>query len=344
MDFKTTTFSSPTHIDNSNVAKMMRQVLYALVPGTVTLMWFFGWGVLSNIMLAIGFALLLEMVMLKLRNRPIVPFLSDYSAVVTGWLLGLAMPSSSPWWLLLVALFFAIVIAKQLYGGLGYNPFNPAMIGYAVVLISFPVEMTRWTSPLAQGLLDSSLSDTIMRVFGLVANESWDAITMATPLDHIKTNLMRDVTVQQSMVGGQQFGLLAGKAWEWVSLAYLLGGVWLIYKKVITWHIPVAMLVSLFGISTVFWLYSPEQFASPLFHLLSGATMLGAFFIATDPISASTTPLGKLIYATGIAFFVYIIRIWGGYPDGIAFSVIIMNMAVPLIDYYTQPKIFGEKG
>lgn len=344
MDFKTTTFSSPSHIDNRHVSLMMRQVLYALVPGTLTLMWFFGWGVLSNIILAIGFALLFETVMLKLRNRPIVPFLSDYSAVVTGWLLGLAMPSASPWWLLLIAMFFAIVIAKQLYGGLGYNPFNPAMIGYAVVLISFPVEMTRWSSPITQGLLDSSLSDTFVRVFDVVANNAWDAMTMATPLDHIKTNLMRDVTVQQSMSDSQILGLFAGQAWEWVSLAYLLGGVWLIYKKVITWHIPVAMLVSLLAISSVFWLFSPDQFASPLFHLFTGATMLGAFFIATDPISASTTPVGKLIYAAGIAFFVYVIRIWGGYPDGIAFAVIIMNMAVPLIDYYTQPKIFGEKG
>jgi len=344
MDFKTeTTYSSAT-IGNSKVSAMMRQVLYALVPGTLTLLWFFGWGVLTNIVLAIGFALLAEAIMLKLRNRPIVPFLSDYSAVVTGWLLGLAMPSSSPWWLLLIAIFFAIVIAKQLYGGLGYNPFNPAMVGYVVVLISFPVEMTRWASPVELGILDSSFTDTLTRVFGFTSSTTWDAITMATPLDHIKTNLMRDIVVGKSMAEGQQFGLFAGKGWEWVSITYLLGGIWLIYKKIITWHIPVALLTSLAGISGIFWIFSPEQFASPVFHLFSGATMLGAFFIATDPISASTTPMGKLIYAAGIGFFIYIIRVWGGYPDGVAFSVIIMNMAVPLIDYYTQPKIFGEKG
>ena len=343
MEFKTVTTATPSQIDNSHVSALMRQVLYALVPGTLTLLWFFGWGVLTNLIFAIGFALLAESLMLKLRNRPVLPFLSDYSAVVTGWLLGLALPSGSPWWLILVAIIFAIIIAKQLYGGLGYNPFNPAMVGYTVVLISFPVEMTRWMSPIDMGLLQSSFSDVLARVLGFAAETSWDGITMATPLDHVKTNLMRDIAVGQSMTD-QQFGLFAGRGWEWVSLAYLAGGIWMIYKRIITWHIPVALLLSLAAISTVFWLISAEQYASPIFHLLSGATMLGAFFIATDPISASTTPMGKLIYASGIALSVYVIRVWGGYPDGIAFSVIIMNMAVPLIDYYTQPKIFGEKG
>jgi len=167
-------------------------------------------------------------------------------------------------------------------------------------------------------------------------------VTMATPLDYIKTNLMRDISLSKSMSEGAPFGFLAGKAWEWVSLAYLAGGLWLITKKVITWHIPVALLVSLSLISSLFWFIDSDIYASPLFHLLSGATMLGAFFIATDPISASTTPMGKLIYAAGIAFFIYIIRIWGAYPDGVAFAVIIMNMAAPMIDHYTQPKIFGE--
>ena len=346
MEFKTDTASTATNIDNQLVATMMRQVIYALVPAALTLFWFFGWGVLSNVVLAISFAVLLEMLMLRLRKRPIRPFLADYSAVVSGALLGLALPSASPWWLLLIAVFFAIVIAKQLYGGLGYNPFNPAMIGYAVVLVSFPVEMTRWLSPLELNLAVDSLAinnlgDTLSRVLGL-STAVWDGVTMATPLDYVKTNLMRDINLTQSMNEGAQFGFFAGKAWEWVSLAYLGGGLWLIYKKVITWHIPVALLVGLGFISSIFWLIDANTYASPVFHLLSGATMLGAFFIATDPISASTTPMGKLIYAAGIAFFIYIIRIWGAYPDGMAFAVIIMNMAAPLIDHYTQPKIFGE--
>jgi len=341
MQFKTDTAATATHINNQHVAAMMRQVIYALVPAVLTLFWFFGWGILSNLLLAIGFAVLLETLMLKLRKRPIIPFLSDYSAVVSGALLGLALPSASPWWLLLIAVFFAIVIAKQLYGGLGYNPFNPAMIGYAVVLVSFPVEMTRWLSPLELNFAVNNVGDTLSRVFSL-SDTIWDGVTMATPLDYVKTNLMQDINLNQSMKEGSQFGFLAGKAWEWVSLAYLLGGLWLITKKVITWHIPVALLLSLSLISSVFWLIDANSYASPLFHLLSGATMLAAFFIATDPVSASTTPMGKLIYAAGIAFFIYIIRIWGAYPDGIAFAVIIMNMAAPMIDHYTQPKIFGE--
>ena len=342
MEFKTDTIATTNRIDNQHIAAMMRQVVYALLPAVLTLFWFFGWGIVSNLVLAVGFAVLLETLMLTLRKRPIIPFLSDYSAVVTGALLGLALPSASPWWLIFIAVFFAIVIAKHLYGGLGYNPFNPAMIGYAVVLVSFPVEMTRWLAPMELSLAVSNLGDTFSRVFSLSSIPAWDGVTMATPLDYVKTNLTQDISLTQSMHEGAQFGFVAGKAWEWVSLAYLAGGLWLLYQKVITWHIPVAFLLSLSVIASFFWLIDANTYASPLFHLLSGATMLGAFFIATDPISASTTPMGKLLYAAGIALFIYIIRIWGAYPDAVAFAVIIMNMAAPMIDHYTQPKIFGE--
>ncbi len=341
MEFKTVTTQTQSHIDNQAVASMMRQVIYALIPAVAALFYFFGWGIITNIVLAVSFALLSEAITLKLRHRPIRAFLSDYSAAVTGLLLALAMPTASPWWLLFIAVFFAIVIAKQLYGGLGYNPFNPAMIGYAVVLISFPVEMTRWLSPQDASSALMNFGDTLQRVLSY-SNTVWDGMTMATPLDHVKTNLIRDISVNDTMATGTQFGLFAGKAWEWISLMYLFGGLWLIYKKVITWHIPMALLLGLAVISTGFWLIDANQYSPPLFHLFSGATMLGAFFIATDPISSSTTPHGKLIYAAGIAFLVYIIRVWGGYPDGMAFAVIIMNMGVPLIDYYTKTKIFGE--
>jgi len=146
------------------------------------------------------------------------------------------------------------------------------------------------------------------------------------------------------MQNNHTFGYLAGHGWEFVSIAYLMGGSWLIHRKVITWHIPLTLLVTIAGISGIFWLINPEIYSPPIFHLLAGGTMLGAFFIATDPITASTTPLGKLFYAASIGFFIYVIRVWGsGYPDGVAFSVIIMNMAVPMIDYYTQPKVFGSR-
>jgi electron transport complex protein RnfD len=280
--------------------------------------------------------------MLKLRQRPIRPFLTDYSALVTGWLLAVAMPPYSPWWLLLIALIFAMVIGKHLYGGLGYNPFNPAMVGYAAVLVSFPVEMTSWPAPELTSIGQMSLADTLQQVI-LGGASHWDGLTQATTLDTIKTHLRLGEPIEQ-IRQGSQFGWLAGQGWEWVSLAWLAGGIWLLYKKIISWHIPVGLIGALAGTALIFWLINSNSYSSPLFHVLGGATLLGAFFIATDPVSASTTPLGKLLYAGGIGCFTYIIRVWGNYPDAIAFAVLIMNMAVPLIDTYTQPRVYGTKG
>ncbi|MEN9502425.1 MAG: electron transport complex subunit RsxD [Pseudomonadota bacterium] len=329
------------HLLNRDVSQVMQEVLYALVPGTLVLLWYFGWGALSNWFLAIGFAVGLEAGMLKLRERPLAPFLNDYSAVVTGWLLAVAMPAYSPWWLILIACIFAIVIAKQLYGGLGYNPFNPAMIGYAAMLVSYPVQMTIWPQPVSFSFAHIPFDQAMLHVFG-GSTQGWDALTAATPLDSVKVNLGLHKTLDDIYTNGH-FGIFAGQAWEWVSVAWLLGGLWMLYRRIITWHIPVALLGGLSLTATLFWLMNAQHYASPLFHLFSGAAMLGAFFIATDPISASTTPLGKLIYAAGIGVLTYIIRTWGGYPDAIAFSVIIMNMAVPVIDNYTQPRVYGTK-
>lgn len=338
-----TTKTSPyLHTPQGGVGQIMAEVIYALVPGTLVLLWFFGWGVISNLLLSLSFALLLEAFMLKLRQRPLLPFLTDYSAVVTGWLLAVALPPYAPWWLLLIAMIFAIVIAKHLYGGLGYNPFNPAMVGYAAVLVSFPIEMTSWPTPTFTSISQISLNETLQQVL-MGGVSSWDGLTQATPLDTIKTHLRLGETVEQ-ISQGQAFGWLAGQGWEWVSLAWFAGGLWLIYRKIISWHIPVALMAALAGMALVFWLINPQTYSSPLFHLVSGATCLGAFFIATDPVSASTTPIGKLLYAGGIGCFTYIIRVWGNYPDALAFAVLIMNMAVPLLDTYTQPRVYGTKG
>ncbi len=350
MQFETNTF--PKTIDNSALSSLMRDVLFALVPGIAVMVWYFGWGIVTNLVLATVFALSLEAIMLVIRGRPVVAFLTDYSAVITAWLLALSIPAFAPWWLLLVGIFFAIVIAKHLYGGLGYNPFNPAMVGFAVLLVSFPVEMVNWFSPISNSMASVGLAESLQLVFAggsADLNQSqnpvlWDAMTMATPLDTIKTGLTMDKSILDITQGEAQktFGRIAGAGWEWVSLAYLVGGFWLMYRKVISWHIPITLLVVLTSISSIFWLYDPQTYNSPLFHLFAGGTMLGAFFIATDPISASTTPLGKIVFAACIAFFIYLIRVWGsGYPDGVAFSVLVMNMAVPLIDYYTRPQVFG---
>jgi electron transport complex protein RnfD len=335
---------SPYIFDAPSVSTIMLKVLLALVPGIITYVWMFGGGILVTLALATLTALLTEALMLKLRGRPIKPFINDYSAIITAWLLALAIPPLTPWWLIVVGVFFAIVIAKQLYGGLGYNPFNPAMIGYAVLLISFPVLMTKWPAALALAQTKLSFSDQLHFIFSglLPQNVGLDAVTSATPLDYLKTQLKLNhaiAEIQQASL----FGQLGGKGSEYVAFAYLLGGCYLWQQKVISWHLPTAFLTVLALMSGVFWLIDPSHFASPLLHLFSGASMLCAFFIITDPVSGPTTPKGKLWFAAGVAIITYLIRVYGGYPDGVAFAVIFMNICVPLIDAHTQPRVFGYK-
>jgi len=338
MKFKTNT--SPFFSSTSNVSTVMLQVLLALIPGTLMMFYIYGWGILINIVLAIAFAAILETLALLIRKRPVLPFLYDLSAIVTAWLLALALPPLIPWWVLLVGIFFAIIIAKHLYGGLGYNPFNPAMIGFAVLIVSFPFEMSQWIQSGSLGTTLPSLMESLNMVFSSTATPDWDAITMATPLDEVKTGL-RAGTHYGEIAQQKGFSSTLGN-WIYISLAFALGGFWLLYKKIIHWQIPASMIGTVAVFSGLMYLYSPETYASPLLHIFSGATILGAFFIATDPVSASTTPIGKLIYGASIGFFIYIIRVWGNYPDSIAFAVLIMNMAVPLIDYYTQPRVYGH--
>lgn len=316
----------------------MLQVLYALFPGTAVMCFFFGWGIFFNIILAIVFALVLEAIALKIRKRPVMPFLMDLSAVTTAWLFALTLPPLMPWWIVFIGIFFAIIVAKQLYGGIGYNPFNPAMVGYAVLIVSFPFEMSQWINPNNELL---GLSDSLRMIFTAVEPE-WDAITMATPLDEVKTGLRAGTDYNTILSQSTYLSNASSNTWLWSSLAFAIGGAWLLFKKIIHWQIPIALLVTLFIISAIFYFVSPTQFASPWFHLFSGASILGAFFIATDPVSASTTPMGKIIYGAFIGLLIYIIRTWGNYPDAIAFAVLIMNMAVPLIDYYTQPRVLGH--
>ena len=282
--------------------------------------------------------------MLKIRQRPVQPFLMDYSAVVTAWLLALAIPPLAPWWLIVVGTLFAIVISKQLYGGLGYNPFNPAMVGYAVLLISFPVLMTKWPAALVLAQSKLHFADQLHYIFSdiLPTNVKLDAVTSATPLDYLKTQLKLTHDVS-SIKASPIFGALGGTGNEYITGAYLLGGLYLWQQKIITWHLPTAFLGALVLISGVFWVINPAHFASPLLHLFGGASMLAAFFIITDPVSGPTTPTGKLWFAAGIAVITYLIRVYGGYPDGVAFAVIFMNICVPLIDTYTQPRVFGHE-
>jgi electron transport complex protein RnfD len=336
--------SSPFLSGTNRVTLQMLQLLLALVPAVIGIVYFFGPSVLITMTLAVVLALLAEALMLKLRNRPLKPFLTDGSAIVTAVLLAIALPPLAPWWLVTIGVLFAIIFAKHLYGGLGYNPFNPAMVAYVVLLISFPLEMTTWlpVSVLSEHPLDITSAFQMIFTGQLSSGISIDALSGATPLDAMKTQIgllqnPADI-VQQPL-----FGLFGGKGWEWINILFAVGGLYLIYRRVISWHIPVAMLLSLAIISSITYLISPEMSGSPLFHLLSGGTMLGAFFIATDPITASTTVKGRIVFGAGVGLLTYIIRVWGGYPDGVAFAVLLMNMMVPLIDYYTQPKVYGAK-
>ncbi|MCX7627092.1 MAG: electron transport complex subunit RsxD [Methylophilaceae bacterium] len=336
--------ASPYLSEQTSVSMIMRKVLLALVPGIAAYVWVYGSGILVSLLLASVTALVSEAVMLKLRGRPLRPFLLDGSALVTAWLLALALPPIAPWWLVVVGTLFAIVVAKQLYGGLGYNPFNPAMVGYAVLLISFPVAMTQWPAPLELAQAKLSLLDQLRYIFGRVlpSGLTVDAISSATPLDTLKTQLKLHHGMADIMAA-PMFGTLGTKGGEIVAGAYLLGGVYLLWQRIITWHVPVAFLGMLALLASGCHLIDADRYAGPLFHLFSGAAMLCAFFIATDPVSGPTTPKGKLIFGAGIGILTWVIRTWGGYPDGVAFAVLLMNICVPLIDAYTQPRVFGHE-
>lgn len=331
------------YLDRPNsVTRVMTRVLLALVPATLAHVWFFGPGLLINATIAAAACAGSEALMLRLRGRPVVPTLHDLSAVVTGVLIAFCLPPLTPWWITVCGSVFAVVFAKQLYGGLGFNPFNPAMAGYAVILISFPVELTRWLPPRALADATPGIWASLVAILtGDAPGGTWDGMTMATPLDFAKTEVARLQTMPE-IRADVMFGDFAGRGWEWIANWVAIGGAWLLYKGVIRWHIPVAVLAGIAVSAFLFWVADPGQYASPGFHVFGGAAMLCAFFIATDPVSAATTPNGRLIYGAGIGILTYVIRTWGGYPDGVAFAVLIMNMFVPLIDRYTVPRIYGD--
>lgn len=335
--------SSPFIPSSTSVRRVMAWVILAMLPGMLAFVYFFGWGVLVNAGLACVSGWLFEVCMLLLLQKPLRPFMFDLSVLVTALLLAMALPPLLAWWIPVVGMFFAVVVAKHLYGGLGYNPFNPAMAAYCILLVSFPKYMSVWGSPAAFSAWPLSISETLQYVFAnrLPGSMGMDAISSATILDHmrIQLSLGHDLT---GISATPVFGYLAGKGTEWVSTSFLLGGLLLVYKRIISWHIPVAMLLGLGLMAGVFHWINPASYYSPLVHLFAGASMLGAFFIATDPVTAATTPRGKLIYGAGIGILIFAIRSWGAYPDGVAFAVILMGLCVPLLDQYTMPKVFGE--
>ncbi len=326
--------TSPYIRGPASVQRVMGTVLLALVPAIVLYVWQIGAGILVNLVLASLVALAAEAAMLKLRKRPLAPALGDLSALVTAWLVVLSLPPIVPWWLTVLAILIAIVVAKHLYGGLGQNPFNPAMIAFCSMIVAYPALMSQW--PAAGALpFDTQLA----LIFG--GAREVDAIASATVLDTVRNGL-HGGTPLADIVQGHAFGLMGGAGWEWIAFGYALGGAFLLWRGIITWHMPTAFLLTFALLAGIAWLAGDN--VSPLFHLMSGGTLLAAFFIVTDPVSGTTTPRGKLIFAAGAALIAFLIRSYGNYPDGIAFAVLLMNVCAPLIDMKTQPPVFGHRG
>lgn len=331
-------------LQNNSVTRVMLLVLACLMPGVLAYAWQFGWGIVINLVWASLLALALEALALKLRGYPIKPFLADGSAVVTAWLLALSLPPLAPWWLTLVGIVFAIGVAKHLYGGLGQNIFNPAMVGFAVLIISFPAQMTQWAAPLSLAAHPLSFGESLDMIFGggLPPGVALDAVVTATPLDTIRTGLLQQHTLGEIHASSQVFGSIGGVGGEWIAAGYLVGGIALWALRIVPWQVPVAFLAGIWLTAGFLHWADAGRFAAPWFQLAAPSAMLGAFFIATDPVSGSTTPRGRIIFGLGAGFLTVMIRVFGGYPDGVAFSILLMNICAPLIDAYTQPSVFGE--
>lgn len=342
---KKTEYLGPPHMhDSSSVGGMMLRVCLALTPGLFCYIWFFGWGILIQCLLAITFALIIEYLMLRLTRKPVTLYLKDGSVIVTALLFAITISPFTPWWIGLTGIFFAVVIAKHLYGGLGNNPFNPAMAGYVFILLCFPAQLNLWPGISGSTEFTPVLSDYVSMIFTghTITENTIDAISGASPLNHMKSQLNSMVMVSE-IITNPIYGNLAAKGWEIINLAFLLGGLWLLFTGVIQWRVPAGVLAGLFLCGLFFYIQDTETHVSPIFHLLTGGTMLCAFFIATDPVTAPATAMGRLIFGVLIGVLAYMVRTWGGYPDGFAFAVLIANMFAPVITYYTNPRILGEE-
>lgn len=321
-------------MSTSAIRRTLWEVNTALVPGIVGMVWFLGIGVLANLVTCVVVAVLCEASVLAVRKRTLATLL-DGSAVMTGILMALCLSPLIPLALLLPGVAIAIIFGKQLFGGLGHNPFNPAMVGYAVLILSFPSQMTLWPSLSSDPFFNSlTINETIAIK---LHSDVPDAVTMATPLDQMK--FRGTLTTSEVWASSASFGTVGGTGWEVINLLFLAGGILLILRRRIDWSTPTAMLLTM-AVATAL-LYdsgSSESVGSPLFHLFSGGTMLTAFFITTDPVTTPISKLGRCLFGIGVGLLVVVIRSWGAYPDGMAFAILLMNAATPLIDHWTTKR------
>lgn len=315
--------SPHVHTDDST-RKIMYRVVYALIPALIWSVFVFGLDALRVTAIAIVACLALEYIIQKYMMK-VKPSIYDGSALVTGILLAFNVPANIPWWIIVIGAIAAVGIGKMSFGGLGSNIFNPALVGRVFLLISFPVQMTSWPVNQQSGV---------------------DGVTTATPLGVIKEGLMNGTPVSQLLpelpaTSDMLLGNISGSLGEISALMLILGGLYMLYKKVITWEIPVSVIGSVAAIATIFWLVDPQSYVNPVYHLLTGGLMLGAIYMATDMVSSPMSSKGQLIYGVGIGAITILIRLFGAYPEGISFAILIMNAFTPLINNYVKPKGFG---
>lgn len=315
--------SPHVHTDDST-RKIMYRVVYAMLPALVWSVFVFGlaalWVTLIAVVSCLAFEYLIQKYLMKIK-----PSITDGSALITGILIAFNVPSNIPWWIIVIGSLAAVGIGKLSFGGLGSNLFNPALVGRVFLLISFPVQMTSWPVNSHSGI---------------------DGITSATPLGIIKEGVSNGTPISE--ISGNLppamdmlFGNIGGSLGEISALLLIIGGLYMLWKKVITWHIPVSVIATVALIAAIFWLVDSEIYINPVYHILTGGLMLGAIFMATDMVSSPMTPKGQIIYGVGIGLITISIRMFGAYPEGISFAILIMNAVTPLINNYVKPKRFG---
>ncbi len=327
---------SPHNLGKDSVKRLMYGVIIALIPAFGFSVYFYGIGALAVTLTAVLSSLCFEFLIAKfiLKQKPTI---TDGSAIITGLLLAFNVPSNLPLWIVIIGALVAIGVAKMTFGGLGNNPFNPALVGRVFLLISFPVQMTSWPLPCS-----SRLTNWIT-----ARAENLDAFSGATPLAIVKEGLAKGdsmTSLMDSMPSHMEmfYGMMGGSLGEISAIALIVGGIYMIYRRIITWHIPVSTILTVFIFTGILWLINPEQNADPIFHILTGGVMLGAIFMATDYVTSPMSYKGMIIFGIGIGILTVLIRVWGAYPEGVSFAILIMNAFVPLINKYLKPKRFGE--
>jgi len=325
------TVSGSPHIHgDESVKKIMYGVVIAMIPAMLVSFYFFGLGALKVTLIAIASCLLFEYLIQRFLLKG-TSTIGDGSAIITGILLSFNVPSSLPVWMIIIGSLVAIGIGKMTFGGLGKNPFNPALVGRVFLLISFPVDMTSWPKPQA---FSTALTD---------------AVTGPTPLAIMKEGVAKGQTVADILASGKipsyvemLMGNMGGSIGEISAIAILIGGIYMLIRKIITWHIPVSFILSAFIFSGILWLVDDTHYVDPLFHLVTGGLMLGAVFMATDMVTSPMAPKGQIVFGVGCGLLTMVIRIFGAYPEGVSFAILIMNAFVPLINKGFKPVRFGE--